>query len=99
MRYGGRIETNWEARGIREYSNLDAGLVAQLVADEAWSDEGLFGLLQGLRRLQEVGGSRVSLPTVKWNLGSRTSHPPDARRDHGLVWVWPSGNTAWHDLV
>lgn len=68
-RYGGHIVANWEARGIRLYSTLEAEIVAQLVADGTWSNEGLFALLQGLRRLQEVGGARASLPTVKWSLG------------------------------
>jgi hypothetical protein len=67
-RYGGLIEANWETAGLRVYSSLDGHLLAKLAMDEAWSNEGLFAFLQGLRRLHEMGGSRVSLPGVE--LGS-----------------------------
>ncbi|SDZ24421.1 DNA-binding transcriptional regulator, XRE-family HTH domain [Amycolatopsis xylanica] len=64
-RFGGSIEANWEADGLRSYSTLDGDLIAELVADEAWTNEGLFALLQGLRRLSEIGGDRVKIPTVE----------------------------------
>lgn len=60
--YGGHVEANWEASGLRLYSSLDSDLLTELVADEAWSNEGLFALWQGLRRLGEIGGDRVNLP-------------------------------------
>jgi len=44
-----------------------AGLV-NLIGDTTWSNEGLFALLQGLRRLAEIGGPRVDLPTIEWEL-------------------------------
>ncbi|MGP4017593.1 transcriptional regulator [Saccharopolyspora sp. 5N708] len=66
-RYGGQVEANWEASGLRLYSSLDDHLVAELMADESWSDEGLFALTQGIRRLCEVGGHRVNLPAVEWS--------------------------------
>ncbi|MEV0054321.1 transcriptional regulator [Saccharopolyspora shandongensis] len=66
-RYGGQVEANWEASGLRLYSSLDDQLVAELVADESWSDEGLFALSQGIRRLRELGGDRVNLPAVTWS--------------------------------
>jgi hypothetical protein len=31
-----------------------------------WSNEGLFALLQGFRRLAIIGGDRAELPTVEW---------------------------------
>jgi hypothetical protein len=64
-RYGGQIEANWEAAGLRLYSSLDAELLADLITQESWSNEGLFALLQGLRRLSEVGGDRVALPPIR----------------------------------
>jgi hypothetical protein len=46
------------------YSSLDDQLLAKLATDESWSNEGLFAFLQGLRRLRDIGGPRVSVPTV-----------------------------------
>jgi hypothetical protein len=63
-RYGGHIEANWESTGLRVYSSMDDELLAGLINDESWSNEGLFALLQGLRRLREVGGGRVKLPAI-----------------------------------
>ncbi|MGW4214503.1 transcriptional regulator [Lentzea sp. NPDC004789] len=68
QRYGGQIEANWETANLRQYSSADAELVEELAADEAWSNEGLFALLQGLRRLKEIGGSRVNVPTIEWEI-------------------------------
>jgi hypothetical protein len=67
-RHGCHIEANWEATRLRQYSTLDGDLLAELAADESWSNEGAFALLQGLRRLGEIGGSRVRLPAVRWSL-------------------------------
>ncbi|WP_143115974.1 transcriptional regulator [Lentzea xinjiangensis] len=67
-KFGGQIEANWEATGLRLYSSLDGDLVSELISQETWSNEGLFALLQGLRRLREIGGDRVSLPSVEWKL-------------------------------
>ena len=39
-------------------------LLVQLCHDPAWSNEGLFALLQGFRRLAAIGGRRVNLPTT-----------------------------------
>jgi transcriptional regulator with XRE-family HTH domain len=64
-RYGGHIEANWESAGLRLYSSLDRELLSELIADERWSNEGLFALLQGIRRLGELGGKRVNLPTIE----------------------------------
>ncbi|MER7010336.1 transcriptional regulator [Saccharopolyspora sp. NPDC000359] len=66
-RYGGQIEANWESSGLRLYSSLDDHLVTELIADESWSDKGLFALTQGIRRLREVGDDRVNLPAVAWS--------------------------------
>ncbi|MDI5977976.1 helix-turn-helix transcriptional regulator [Amycolatopsis magusensis] len=63
--FGGEVEANWEAAGLRQYSTRDAEMLVELVGDEAWSNEGLFAFLQGLRRLREIGGSRVALPEIE----------------------------------
>ncbi|WP_027345410.1 hypothetical protein [Hamadaea tsunoensis] len=66
--HGGSIQANWEADGLRQYSSLDRELIAHLVHDASWSNEGLFAFLQGLRRLAEIGGDRVDLPAIEWEL-------------------------------
>lgn len=68
--YGGQIEANWESSTLRRYSSLDSSLLTELIGDVAWSNEGLFALLQGLRRLSQIGGHRVSLPTIEWEVRS-----------------------------
>jgi hypothetical protein len=68
-RHGGDVEANWEAAGLRLYSSLDDQLVSKLIADESWSNEGLFAFLQGIRQLREIGGERVNIPVVELELG------------------------------
>jgi hypothetical protein len=65
LRYGGDIEANWESSALRQYSSLDSESLAELVHDPAWSNEGLFALLQGLRRLRQIGGNRVNVPAIE----------------------------------
>lgn len=65
-RFGGSIEANWESDALRRYSSRDRGLLDALAHDPGWSNEGLFALLQGFRRLAASGGGRVDLPTVEW---------------------------------
>lgn len=65
-RYGGHIEANWETTGLRLYSSTDRSAIADLVADEQWSNEGLFALLQGLRRLAQLHDKPVDLLLVDW---------------------------------
>jgi hypothetical protein len=67
-RYGGQIEANWESSALRQYSSMDSESLAELVHDPAWSNEGLFALLQGLRRLKQIGGNRVNVPTIEWQI-------------------------------
>lgn len=67
-RYGGQVEANWESAGLHQYSSRDEDLIGELVGDVAWSDEGLFALLQGLRRLAQIGGDRVNLPSIDWEV-------------------------------
>lgn len=65
IRYGGEIETNWEASGLRLYSSLDYQLVDELMTDESWSNEGIFAFLQGIRRLRESSEVRAKLPFIQ----------------------------------
>ncbi len=69
-RYGGQIEANWESSSLRRYSSLDSSLLAGLIGEAAWSNEGLFAFLQGLRRLSKIGGHRVNLPSIDWEIRS-----------------------------
>ncbi|MCA1604011.1 MAG: hypothetical protein LC775_00660 [Acidobacteria bacterium] len=71
-RYGGQVEANWESAGLQLYSSLDYRLISELITDESWSNEGLFALLQGLRRLRELGGDRVNLPDTTWVLSHQS---------------------------
>jgi DNA-binding transcriptional regulator YiaG len=65
-RFGGEIAASWESSSLRQYSSLDGGSLAALARDEAWSNEGLFAFLQGLRRLKQIGGDRVDMPDIEW---------------------------------
>ncbi|GAA0720630.1 hypothetical protein Drose_06900 [Dactylosporangium roseum] len=65
-RFGGSVEANWESDTLRRYSSRDRGPLDALAHDAAWSNEGLFALLQGFRRLAVVGGARTDLPAVEW---------------------------------
>lgn len=68
VRFGGRIETNWESGALRRYSSLDRGVLDTLAHSPGWSNEGLFALLQGFRRLADFSGPRVNLPNVDLEL-------------------------------
>jgi hypothetical protein len=61
-RFGGMIEANWEAAGLRRCSTQDPAGLSALMADPSWSDEGLVALGLGLKRLAELDPSRVTLP-------------------------------------
>ncbi len=63
-RFGGRIEANWESDSLRRYSTRQPELITSLLHDPGWSNEGLLALAQGLRRLRQLGGPRVNLPTI-----------------------------------
>ncbi|WP_239153933.1 transcriptional regulator [Amycolatopsis sp. FDAARGOS 1241] len=66
--YGGVVEANWESATLRQYSTTDDELVTELLGDVAWSNKGLFAMSQGLRRLAEIGGERVKLPAIEWEI-------------------------------
>jgi hypothetical protein len=60
--FGGHVEANWEAEGLRRYSSRDRDALADLIRDPAWSSEGLFAFTRGLRRLSELAPDRVRSP-------------------------------------
>lgn len=62
--FGDRVEANWEAAALRQYSSLDRDALTHLVCDPSWSGEGLFALVQGLRRLAETDPERTNLPML-----------------------------------
>jgi hypothetical protein len=66
--HGGQLAVNWESSTVRRYSSLDRNSLTELIAEAAWSNEGLFALLQGLRRLSQIGGNRVNLPPIHWEI-------------------------------
>lgn len=68
LRFGGVVEANWEASSLRQYSTLDGDLIGTLVTDERWSNEGLFALVLGLRRLQEISPGHVTSLRIGWDL-------------------------------
>ena len=68
VRYGGQIEANWESSALRQYSSLDGESLTELVTEDTWSNEGLFALTQGLRRLKQIGGDRVRVPDIEWTV-------------------------------
>jgi hypothetical protein len=67
-RYGGQVEANWESSALRQYSSLDGESLAELVTEDTWSNEGLFALTQGLRRLKQIGGDRARVPDIEWTV-------------------------------
>jgi hypothetical protein len=67
-RYGGQVEANWESSSLRRYSTQDTESLAELLAEDTWSNEGLFALTQGLRRLKQLGGDRVNVPDIEWTV-------------------------------
>jgi hypothetical protein len=63
--FGHRVSANWEARRLHRYSSLDSDGIAQLIGDPRWSNEGLFALIEGLRRLGELDSSRVRAAAIE----------------------------------
>ena len=65
-RFGGNITANWEAAGLRQYSSRDRGGLCGLAEDRAWSNEGAFALMQGFRRLCEIGDAALlDMPRIE----------------------------------
>jgi transcriptional regulator with XRE-family HTH domain len=65
-RFGSQVEANWEVERIRLYSSRDTAGLRDLMLDPRWSNEGLFALNQGLRRLAELDRTqRVATPRIE----------------------------------
>lgn len=60
--WGGDVESNWESERITLVSSQDEAGLRALTHNSAWSDEGLFAFVLGLRRLHELHPERVALP-------------------------------------
>jgi hypothetical protein len=64
--FGHLLEANWETMRLRRYSTLDTEGLAQLAADPAWSNEGLFAYLEGLKRLDQLDtNNRTQIPPIE----------------------------------
>ncbi|WP_201777111.1 hypothetical protein [Streptacidiphilus neutrinimicus] len=66
VKYGGHVRANWESSGLHRYSSLDLDRLNALTLDQRWSNEGIFAFTQGCRRLAEIGGTRVRMPSIEW---------------------------------
>lgn len=66
--FGHRIQANWEAMDLRCYSSRDPQGLTELIANSSWSNEGLFALIEGLRRLDARGSSRLDIPSIEVRL-------------------------------
>lgn len=62
QRCGGDVESNWESERITLVSSQDEAALRSLAHNPAWSDEGLFAFVLGLRRLHDLHPERVALP-------------------------------------
>lgn len=65
VKYGGQVRANWESSGLHRYSSLDTVRLESLALDPRWSNEGLFAFTQGCRRLAQIGGQRVRMPSIE----------------------------------
>ncbi len=63
--HGNVLEANWEAMRLHRYSSTDYDGVVALIADPRWSNEGLFALLEGLRRLAVIDPAHVRVPVTQ----------------------------------
>jgi len=62
QRHGGAVQANWESTRLIRMSSMNADGLAKLLADPAWSDEGLMAFVLGLKRLARLDPARVKLP-------------------------------------
>ncbi|WP_095046815.1 transcriptional regulator [Streptomyces sp. WM6386] len=65
VKYGGQVRANWESSGLHRYSSVDTVRLESLALDPRWSNEGLFAFTQGCRRLAQIGGQRVRMPSIE----------------------------------
>jgi hypothetical protein len=50
--HGGEIQAGWESASLRIVSSRDTDSIAQILADPAWSNEGLFAFSAGRKALE-----------------------------------------------
>jgi transcriptional regulator with XRE-family HTH domain len=62
--FSGSCTPNWEAAGIQVFSTASPAMLASMITDPRWTEEGLFALIQGLRALQQQYPDRVRLPDL-----------------------------------
>lgn len=67
-RFGHRVQANWEAMDLHCWSSRDPQSLTALISDSTWSNEGLFALIEGLRRLAALGSRRVDIPSIESRL-------------------------------
>jgi hypothetical protein len=67
-RFGHRVQANWEAIDLHPWSSRDPEGLSQLMAASPWSNEGLFALIEGLRRLDAMDSARVDIPSIEMSL-------------------------------
>ena len=63
--HGHQVEANWETMHLSCRSSLDTEGLERLTFDPRWSNEGLFAFIEGLRRLDVIGGGRVAAPAIE----------------------------------
>jgi hypothetical protein len=64
-RHGGAFLPNCEAADLQTYSTLDTDGLRDLILDGRWTNEGLFALIEGLRRLAVRYPDRLALPEIE----------------------------------
>jgi hypothetical protein len=98
-RFGSQVEANWEIERIRLYSSRDTAGLRDIMRDPRWSNEGLFALAQGLRRLAELDRTqRVAAPRIE--VGHRMAdnwHAGNANADGQPTRGWLLGHFLGED--
>jgi hypothetical protein len=63
--FAGMLAACWETSGILRVSSLDTSGIDSLLCDSRWSNEGLFALALGLRRLAQLDPRRTRIPSIE----------------------------------
>lgn len=63
--FSGACLPNWEAQDIQLHSTQNPDLLAELVRDPRWTNEGLFALTRGLLRLAKKHPDHVQPPSLE----------------------------------
>ena len=92
QRHGGAVQANWESTRLIRMSSMDADGLAKLLADPAWSDEGLMAFVLGLKRLARLDPARVKPAPVPDRSTSLTISAGNAFADGDKHRGWLVGN-------